>query len=753
MLALAESCLPMTPALEVDRGSMLRRSGGALAILCLIATLIACLTPEAHGASLPLDAGTLLQQPPTLSSPGTAGGRFGEGIALSADGRTAIVSAPAEGPSGSAWIYVREGGTWSIQGPPLPGLGTPEPCIIEETGEPEACSYGLAVALSGDGNTALIGSPADKAGLGSARIYTRAGTSWTAGPVLTGQEEIGTGHFGRSVALSADGTTAIVGGSHNAQGGAAWIFNRAGSEWTPGPLLRGDEEIGTAAFGRSVAISADGRIALVGGPGDNHGAGAAWVFSGAGTAWEQVGGKLTAGAPTGRERFGRSVALSSDGTTALVGAPNYTENVGAAFAFQEAAGAWSQQGPAIQPATAIGSPRVGKSLAISGDGNLALLGGSSDNHGAGAAWQFSRSGESWTELGEATIGTEEHTMAQLGQMVALSADGTTALVGAPRYAGDTGGVWSLHEILAQPPTVDTIEPASGSPDGGTRVTVIGSGFLPGSTVSIGSPAVEVEVVSETEIRATTSSTAAGSYEVSVSDAEGTSSNGPNFTFKVPPPPEEPSPEPLAKTTSTQTTAPAPSSGTLAETTTKVGLPRFLKTGNLAPVSGLVLVKLPGSSAYVPLNGIRQVPFGTLVDATKGTVTVTTIAAGGKAQKIDFFGGAFKLLQRRNGQVVAVLAGGNFSVCPTARERAHRALARTATSRRHVVRKLWASGHGKYSTRGNYATGAVLGTRWLTVDRCNGTLIYVATDRVAVTNLVNHRHRKVRAHHSYFAAAP
>ena len=70
-----------------------------------------------------------------------------------------------------------------------------------------------------------------------------------------------------------------------------------------------------------------------------------------------------------------------------------------------------------------------------------------------------------------------------------------------------------------------------------------------------------------------------------------------------------------------------------------------------------------------------------------------------------------------------------------------------------MRKLWAEGHGSYSTKGNYASGAVLGTRWLTEDLCDGTLIHVATDRVAVTNLVNHRHRTVTAGQSYLAKAP
>ncbi len=723
-----------------------------MAALCL--AFVALSAPQSRATELPLISGTLLQEIPTLRSPGEAGGRFGEGIAISANGRTAIVSAPANGPAGSAWIYVRTGPSWSIQGPPLPGLGTPEPCVPEGAGEAEACRYGLAVALSADGNTALIGAPADDAGLGAARIYTRSGSTWSAGPVLSGVEESGVGHFGRSVALSGDGRTAIIGGAYDDHGtGAAWIFNRTEEGWTAGPVLRGGEESGAGYFGRSVALSFDGSTALIGGQWDNHGAGAAWVYTHSESGWAMQGPKLTPSTPDGEERFGHSVALSADGDTALIGAPNYAEKLGGAFVFERTAGTWSQQGSALQAATPIGPSRLGTSVAISGDGSLALTGGSFDDRGDGAAWEFTRAAQGWSELGETTIGSEAKTHAHLGATVAVSADASTALAGAPYFEGEAGGVWSLRENLSIAPAVAGVEPATGTTAGGTEVTIHGSGFQPGASVTIGSQAIEVEVLSETEIKARTTATAAGPAEVLVSDDEGTSSDGPSFTFEAPPPPVEPPSEPAAKISSNTPPAPEAKSGTLGETTVKLSLPQFDRTGNLAPVDGRVLVELPGTTTFVALSGLRQVPFGTIVDATNGRVTVTTIAANGKVQSIDFFGGAFKLLQSKNGQVIAVLTGGNFAVCPTARERAHRALARTATSRSHVVRKLWASGHGKYSTKGNYATGAVLGTRWLTVDRCDGTLIYVATDLVAVTNLVNHHHRRVKAHHSYFAAAP
>ena len=70
------------------------------------------------------------------------------------------------------------------------------------------------MALSGDGKTALIGGWLDENWKGSAWVFTRSGSTWSQqGPKLTGAEdEIGEGMFGTNVALSADGNTALIGG-------------------------------------------------------------------------------------------------------------------------------------------------------------------------------------------------------------------------------------------------------------------------------------------------------------------------------------------------------------------------------------------------------------------------------------------------------------------------------------------------------------------------------------------------------------
>ena len=87
---------------------------------------------------------------------------------------------------------------------------------------------------------------------------------------LTGGEE-GNSEFGVLVSLSADGNTALVGGwKDNGTKGAAWVFTRTGGVWSQqGPKLTPTGEVGEGGFGTSVALSADGNTALIGAPGDD----------------------------------------------------------------------------------------------------------------------------------------------------------------------------------------------------------------------------------------------------------------------------------------------------------------------------------------------------------------------------------------------------------------------------------------------------------------------------------------------------
>ena len=150
-----------------------------------------------------------------------------------------------------------------------------------------------------------------------------------------------------------------------------------------------------------MALSGDGNTALIGGPVDSGDTGAAWVFTRSGGTWSQQGPKL---APNdegsgGFGFFGSSVALSKDGNTALIGGPDGNIATGAAWVFVRSAGDWSQQGPKLTPTDASAPEMFGNSVSLSGDGNMALIGGPRDNLAVGAAWVFVRSGSAWTQQG------------------------------------------------------------------------------------------------------------------------------------------------------------------------------------------------------------------------------------------------------------------------------------------------------------------------------------------------------------------
>jgi hypothetical protein len=191
-------------------------------------------------------------------------------------------------------------------------------------------------------------------------VFTRSGGIWTQqGKKLVGAGAVGSARQGMSVALSADGNTAIVGGwSDNNKTGAAWMFTRSGAIWTQqGNKLVGTGAVGSAGQGMSVALSADGNTALVGGPGDNRWdrwvpfglgpAGAAWVFARSGGVWTQQGDKLVSTGAVGSARQGMSVALSADGNIAVVG--GFGDDRGAASVFARSNDHWTQDNRLVAP--------------------------------------------------------------------------------------------------------------------------------------------------------------------------------------------------------------------------------------------------------------------------------------------------------------------------------------------------------------------------------------------------------------------
>ena len=338
--------------------------------------------------------------------------------------------------------------------------------VVTELGNGD---FGYSVAVSGNGSTVIVGTPFESNDAGSATVYSLASNGfWTkearlvgncvavcGGPSGTG--EYGAGEFGESVALSNDGTVALIGAPldnetipsyvgnpplYSVKEGAAWVFTQSAGTWSQqgqkliaycgnqyddksaqgtGPVTcggaSGTGENGQSAFGYSVALSGDGSAALIGAPLDTsgpngpasavYGAGAAWVFTSAAGNWSQAT-ELTADCTTGCGRslgtgeagagqFGWSVSLAADGTLALIGAPDDSRQSGAAWTFARGATTWSQQAELAGSGSGeIGAGMFGFSVSLAADGTAAAIGAPDDNGEEGAAWTYSQVANTWT---------------------------------------------------------------------------------------------------------------------------------------------------------------------------------------------------------------------------------------------------------------------------------------------------------------------------------------------------------------------
>jgi hypothetical protein len=305
-------------------------------------------------------------------------------------------------------------------------------------------------------------------------------------------------HFGNSIALSADGNTLAVGAMYegsNATGiggnqadnsasasGAVYVFTHSGSTWVQQAYVKASNTGVSDQFGYSVALSADGNTLAVGAKGEASNAtgingnpadnsatnsGAVYVFTRSAGTWSQQA--YVKASNTGvSDNFGTSIALSADGNTLAVGAPQESSNAtgingnqadnsasqsGAVYVFTRSAGTWSQQ--AYVKASNTGAvDGFGWSVALAADGNtlavgaryeasnaIGIGGNQADNSASqsGAVYVFTRSAGTWSQ--QAYVKASNSAAGNdFGWSVALSADGNTLAVGAICESSNATGI-------------------------------------------------------------------------------------------------------------------------------------------------------------------------------------------------------------------------------------------------------------------------------------------------------------------------
>ena len=363
-----------------------------------------------------------------------AGSEFGSRILLSSDGSTALVVARSKDCAGDpncglvVYVFARDGGAWAQQ----TILTAPGGVPWRQT---------LSMALSGDGNTAFLGleDTSCAAGLdcGVVYVFVRGGGVWSLQQTLVNSDNSDHYHFGFEMALSKDGNTALisaVGAPCLGSGcGAVYVFTRSGGLWTERQKLVSGDPRSDEFFGRTVALSGDGNTAMIV-QGFDLGVliGKVFVFTQSGGVWSL---QDTISAPDANTDFANGpIALSGDGDLALIREDDDPfSGGGSVFVFARHGTTWSPEA-VLQGERA--SDDFGRFPVISDDGRLAViptrLTGCSPFDPLcknGTADVFFRNGGAWARAQRISLpGTGDDYA--LGP-IALSGDGKTLLLGAP----------------------------------------------------------------------------------------------------------------------------------------------------------------------------------------------------------------------------------------------------------------------------------------------------------------------------------
>ena len=326
---------------------------------------------------------------------------------------------------------------------------------------------GYSVSLAKDGNSAVYGAPGTEDRAGTAHVSVS--TGWNSDAELTPTWALPPDEFGFSSAISGDGNTIVVGApgitldcaTNNDACGNVFVFARPSTGWADAvssvnlraPMTDANDG---DRFGASVSVSEDGTHILVGAPGDDNGKGKAYLFSRSGGTWAaSASPAVTITAGTGAadgDAFGTSVSISGDDSTLVIGAPGENDSAGAAYVVK---GTGSPISWTTTPTKELAAPdaapgdRFGFSVSASQDGDEIAVGAPSDAHGGtGAAYVFIKGSAAWSAAGSPSIASrltpsDGEFGDEFGYSVSMSDNGTSVAVGAPKANGYNGAVYKL----------------------------------------------------------------------------------------------------------------------------------------------------------------------------------------------------------------------------------------------------------------------------------------------------------------------
>lgn len=323
-----------------------------------------------------------------------------------------------------------------------PGLKAQNQLGMDINGTQNVSQFGQAVAISGNGNRIVVGSPlydVNGSNTGLAKVYEFVSGSWQQiGLDLVGNdagEEAGT-----AVAINESGSRIAIGSPLNnlagTGAGQVRVFEYDNNAWSQ----LGGDLLGTTAgdrFGISVAMNATGTIIAVGASEANSGRGLVRIYEYTQGAWTQLGNEILGEAANNFS--GKAISLNAQGTHIAIGAELNNDNganAGHVRVYQYTGTTWEQVGLDIDGDAA--GDRSGSSVSLNADGSRVAIGArthSANGYASGQVRVFEYTGSNWTLLGSKINGSNAGI--QLGTSLSLNNDGDQLIAGAP-YDGTNG---------------------------------------------------------------------------------------------------------------------------------------------------------------------------------------------------------------------------------------------------------------------------------------------------------------------------
>lgn len=371
--------------------------------------------------TLDIDRGAATLAQAAYVKASNTGANDGFGAAVDADGSLLVIGAAGEDSNavvingsqsnesaidaGAAYVFRRVGTSWSQEAYLKPN----------NTGAGDA--FGSSVAVSG--TRIVVGAPGEDgptnsvSGAGAAYVFVHNGVQWTLEATLRAADATADDAFGTAVSI--DGDVVVVGAPGTQLGdlGAAYVFRRNGTTWSQEQKLTRPDSVGLAV-GTRVAVDGD----LVAASAIAVASGTLYLFRRSGGAW---GHEATLAADS--ELFGVSIAIeglrlavgatmdSCDGTGVNPSCSGDTLGYsGAVYVFRRDGDVWNQEA-FVKASNAEEVDYFGQTVELRGDLMVATslgedssspgvdaIQGDNAANGAGAAYVFRRSGNSWTQV-------------------------------------------------------------------------------------------------------------------------------------------------------------------------------------------------------------------------------------------------------------------------------------------------------------------------------------------------------------------